>query len=86
MAGSRAGTSGASPSSQQNYPPGSASESSAQGEPRPPITGNTQGVIGMPDLKLESGSQNSQQGSVLTSEKNNVKIEKGTLMLLRVNQ
>ncbi len=86
MAGSRAGASGASPSSQQNYPPGAASESSAQGGPQPPITGNTQGVIGMSDVRLESGSQNSQQGSLLTSEKNNVKIEKGTFMLLRVNQ
>jgi hypothetical protein len=86
MAGSRAGASGASPSSQQNYPPGAASESSSQGDARPPITGNTQGVIGMSDVRLESGSQNSQQGSLLTSEKNNVKIEKGTLMLLRVNQ
>jgi hypothetical protein len=84
MAGSRAG---ASPSSsQQNYPPGAASGASPQGEPRPPITGNTQGVIGMSDVNLESGSQNSQQGSLLTSEKNNVKIEKGTMMLLRVNQ
>ena len=88
MAGSRAGASGASPSSssQQNYPPGGASESSPQGGARPPITGNTQGVIGMSDLRLESGSQNAQQGSLLTSEKNNVKIEKGTMMLLRVNQ
>src|ERR1700752_1543608 len=88
MAGSRAGASGASSgsSSQQNYPPGGASESSPQGDARPPITGNTQGVIGMSDLRLESGSQNAQQGSLLTSEKNNVKIEKGTMMLLRVNQ
>jgi hypothetical protein len=88
MAGSRAGATGATPSqsSQQNYPSGAASESSPQGEARPPITGNTQGVIGMSDVKLESASQNSQQGSVLTSEKNNVKIEKGTMMLLRVNQ
>ena len=86
MSGSRAGASGASPASQQNYPSGAASESSPQGEARPAITGNTQGVIGMSDVRLESGSQNSQQGSLLTSEKNNVKIEKGTMMLLRVNQ
>ena len=85
MAGSRAGASGASPSAQQS-PPRAASETSPQGEARPPITGNTQGVIGMSDVKLESGLQNSQQGSLLTSEKNNVKIEKGTFMLLRVNQ
>src|SRR5579864_6955461 len=88
MAGSRARSSGASPSpsSQQNYPPGAASESSPQGGARAPITGNTQGVIGMSDVTLESGSQNAQVGSLLTSEKNNVKIEKGTMMLLRVNQ
>jgi len=88
MAGSRPGASGASPSpsSQQNNPPGAASEPSPQGEARPPITGNTQGVIGISDVRLEPASQNSQQGSLLTSEKNNVKIEKGTMMLLRVNQ
>src|SRR5215472_1262930 len=81
------GTSGASPSAQQNYPQGGGnSESQPQSNDHPPITGNTQGVIGMSNVKLESGSQNSQQGSVLTSEKNNVKIEKGTVLLLRVNQ
>jgi hypothetical protein len=52
---------------------------------RPPITANTQGVIGMPDLKLEATTQNATQGSVVTSEKSNVKLESGTLMLLRVN-
>lgn len=83
--GSRqSGMNGSSPSAQPNYPQGGSSES--QGSARPPITGNTQGVIGMSDVKLESGSQNSQQGSLLTSEKNNVKIEKGTMLLLRVNQ
>ena len=71
----------------QNYPPGGASsESQPQTNARPPITGNTQGVIGMPDVKLEPPAQNSAKGSVMTSEKNNVKIEKGTMMLLRVNQ
>ena len=77
---------GTSPSPPQNYPSSGASEPASQAEERPPITGNTQGVIGMSDVKLESGSQNAQQGSVLTSEKNNVKIEKGTMLLLRVNQ
>ena len=79
------GTSGAGPLAQGNAPAG-ASEPEQQGSARPPITGNTQGVIGMENVKLESGSQNSQQGSVLTSEKNNVKIEKGTMLLLRVSQ
>lgn len=88
MAGSRqAGTgAGTSPSAEQNYPQGGGSESRPQANDRPPITGNTQGVIGVSDVKLESASQNSQQGSLLTSEKNNVKIEKGTVLLLRVNQ
>lgn len=77
---------GSSPQA-QNYPPGgSAADSQAQTNARPPITGNTQGVIGMPDVKLEAGAQNPAQGSVMTSEKNNVKIEKGTMLLLRVNQ
>ena len=52
---------------------------------RPPITGNTQGVVGISNLKLEP-AQNATQGSVLSSEKNNVKVDSGTLMLLRVNQ
>ena len=88
MGGTRPGAGGTSPNAQGNYPQsGGNSESAPQtGSARPPITGNTQGVIGMSDVKLEAGSQGSQQGSVLTSEKNNVKIEKGTMMLLRVNQ
>jgi hypothetical protein len=35
-------------------------------------------------LKLEAG-QNAAQGSVLSSEKNNVKVESGTMLLLKVN-
>jgi hypothetical protein len=50
-----------------------------------PVTGNTQGVLGIPDLTL-STTTGTAQGSVITSEKNNVKLENGTLMLLRVNQ
>jgi hypothetical protein len=51
----------------------------------PPITGNTQGVIGISNLKLApaAGATNA---SVLTSDKNNVKVESGTFMLLRVSQ
>jgi hypothetical protein len=50
-----------------------------------PITGNTQGVVGISNLKL-SAAPDATQGSVVTSEKNNVKLDRGTLMLLRVNQ
>jgi hypothetical protein len=49
-----------------------------------PITANTQGVVGMSDLKLSTGA-NASQGSLVSSEKSNVKLESGTLMLLRVN-
>jgi len=93
MGGGRAGGSGTSPSApsasapQPNYPQGGgASDSGTQSSGRPQINGNTQGVIGMSDVQLQAAAQNSQQGSVLTSEKNNVKIEKGTMLLLRVNQ
>lgn len=77
-----------SQSAQQNAPAdnSSASESAPQTGARPPITGNTQGVIGMDNVKLENNEQNSAQGSVVSSEKNNVKIEKGTMMLLRVSK
>jgi len=50
---------------------------------RPPITSSTQGVIGISNLSLAQNSETS-KGSVVSSEKNNVKIESGTLMLLRV--
>ena len=40
----------------------------------------------MDNVKLENNAQNNAQGSVVTSEKNNVKIEKGTVLLLKVNQ
>jgi subtilase family serine protease len=52
---------------------------------RPPINGNTQGVIGIPELKLAANAQNAALGSVMSSGKGNVKLESGTLMLLRVN-
>ncbi len=56
-----------------------------EGNARPPINANTQGVIGMPELTLEASAQNAAQGSVMTSKKSNVKLESGTLLLLRVN-
>jgi hypothetical protein len=56
-----------------------------QASSQPQITGNTQGVIGISGLQLSS-AQGSAQGSMMTSDKNNVKLESGTMMLLRVNQ
>jgi hypothetical protein len=53
---------------------------------RPPITADTQGVVGISNLSLTAAAPNPTQGSVVTSDKNNVKLESGTMMLLRVNQ
>jgi hypothetical protein len=64
-------------------PPQGASDSQP-GNARPPITGNTQGVVGISNLKLEAAPSTA-QGSVLSSEKNNVKVESGTMLLLKVN-
>jgi len=65
---------------------GSPPDSSSQtgGNTHEPITGKTEGVVGISNLKLAPAAQPA-QGSVLTSEKNNVKLESGTLMLLKVN-
>ncbi len=60
-------------------------ESQQAGSKRPPINAHTQGVIGISNVTLTPAS-NSQQGSVLTSEKSNVKLESGTVLLLKVNQ
>jgi hypothetical protein len=84
--GGRAGMGGGTPPptanpSGTNYPTGSQGKASTH----EPITGNTQGVVGISDLKL-STSDNGAQGSVVSSDKNNVKLESGTLMLLRVSQ
>jgi hypothetical protein len=56
---------------------------STPNQPRPQITGNTQGVVGIENLKL-SAAPDVKQGSVVSSEKNNVKLDDGTLLLLRV--
>jgi hypothetical protein len=60
-------------------------DSQAANGGRPPINAQTQGVIGISNLTLAPGS-NGTQGSVMTSEKNNVKLESGTMLLLKVNQ
>ncbi len=71
----------ANPSSAgSDQPPSNSSAKTHQ-----PITGSTQGVLGISNLELSTAASPT-QGSVLSSEKNNVKLEGGTLMLLRVNQ
>jgi hypothetical protein len=90
MGGGRSGSMGSAgqtqpSSSAPNSVPTAGTDTEHQGNARPPINGNTQGVVGISNLKLEAG-QNATQGSVLSSEKNNVKVESGTMLLLKVNQ
>ena len=61
------------------------SEVPAGAQAQPQITGNTQGVVGIENLKL-SAAPDATQGSVVSSEKGNVKLDDGTFLLLRVNQ
>jgi hypothetical protein len=76
---------GAPPPSPPSPGAATGTDATAGSSARPPINGNTQGVIGMPELKLEANAQNAPLGSVMSSGKGNVKLESGTLMLLRVN-
>jgi hypothetical protein len=85
-AGTRPGMGGSSPVPSPSTPSEMPSESQGSTRTRPPITASTQGVIGISNLSLESNASNPAQGSLLTSEKNNVKIESGTMLLLRVDQ
>ncbi len=87
-AGNRGGMSGnnspqTSPvPAQMPAPPPTDAQSAGHG----PITEKTAGVIGIPDLELTTTAPNANQGSLVTSEKNNVKLESGTMLLLRVNE
>jgi len=90
MGGGRSGSTGGAGQTQASSPapnsvPTTGTDTQQQGNARPPINGNTQGVVGISNLKLEAG-QNTTQGSVLSSEKNNVKVESGTMLLLKVTQ
>ena len=82
-AGTMGGTSpGASvPQTAGTLPSGTPSGTQAQ----QPITGNTKGVVGIANLSLSTAAD-TMQGSVVSSEKNNVKLDDGTFLLLRVDQ
>jgi hypothetical protein len=71
--------------SQSQAPPseGVPTNTQAPANPNPPITENTKGVVGIKDLTL-SPTQDAAMGAIVTSEKNNVKLEDGTMLLLRV--
>jgi hypothetical protein len=90
MGGGRSGGTGATTPSPSTPAPNmpSTSGTSADGQSgtatNGAISAKTQGVVGISNLKL-TASADSTQGSLLISEKNNVKLESGTFMLLRVN-
>ncbi len=81
----RTGSMGGSPPPSTPSAGGMAPPPSDQNEvpSHPVINAQTQGVIGISNVTLSS-EQNSNQGSLMTSEKNNVKLESGTMLLLKV--
>ncbi len=83
--GGRPGSMGGTSSSTATVPqiPSSA-PTDAQTQAQPPISGNTPGVVGIANLKL-SAALDATRGSLVSSEKANVKLD-DTLLLLRVNQ
>jgi hypothetical protein len=81
------GTAGSAPSAMPSTPSVSSnapSDTQTGTNARPRITAQTEGVVGISDVKLMPAVQ-ANQGSLVSSEKNNVKLESGTFMLLRVN-
>ena len=92
---SSTGTTGTSPmagrspmgntQSPTSAPAGNSGAPPQEGAKRPPINAQTQGVIGISNLNLSPNS-NAHQGTMMSSDKNNVKLESGTMLLLRVNQ
>jgi hypothetical protein len=78
---------GSAPQAPSNPPisGGTPAEAPAGNSAPPQITGKTQGVVGIPNLKL-SAAPDPANGSLVSSEKKNVKLEDGTFLLLRVNQ
>ena len=83
--GSRSPNAGTGETQPPTGPPSGNDQAQTSGSKRPPINGQTQGVIGLSNVTL-APAQNGQQGSLLTSEKNNVKLESGTMLLLKVSQ
>jgi hypothetical protein len=78
-----------SPQAPNTAPPPAASAGTAAPDTgsevrRPVINTETQGVIGISNVTL-SPAPGGAQGSVMTSEKSNVKLESGTILLLKVN-
>jgi hypothetical protein len=86
MGGTSGGTTGGTTSQTASVPPssGAPAPGPTANQAQQPITGNTRGVVGIANLNL-AAAPDAAQGSVVSSEKNNVKLEDGILLLLRVN-
>ncbi|HWY59843.1 MAG TPA: hypothetical protein VNZ03_35600 [Terriglobales bacterium] len=88
-AGGRSTGMGSSGSPSTVSPSSAGGEAPAEAQPgtgsNQPITASTQGVVGISNLRL-SPTEDGKTGSVVSSEKSNVKLDSGTLMLLRVDQ
>jgi hypothetical protein len=82
MGGTTAGTTPQPPSVSQDS--GTQAGATAGNQAQQPITGNTRGVVGMSNLNL-AAAPDPTQGSVVSSEKNNVRLDDGIFLLLRVN-
>ncbi len=57
----------------------------ASAAPAGRISSNTRGVVGMRGLSLNASASNSTQGSVISSKSENVHLDSGTQLILRVN-
>jgi hypothetical protein len=86
--GGRTGSMSSPQASNTTLPPaasaGTAAPDTGSNVPRPDINARTQGVIGIANVTLSPASGGA-QGSVMTSEKSNVKLESGTMLLLKVH-
>ena len=87
MGGSQQSQEPQSPQSSSAAPPPESTSGNTQSGKGayPPINAQTQGVIGIPNVTL-SAAPSGPQGAVMSSEKNNVKLESGTMLLLKVGQ
>lgn len=85
--GGMGGSMGGQQPSGSAYPPAGEqpNASNSQTPAQPNITAQTQGIVGIPHYQLQA-QPSATEGSVIRSEKDNVKLESGTVMLLRVNQ
>jgi hypothetical protein len=82
VAGSATNTLGAAGSAAGGTVHGAATEGMTD---RGVLTSSAHGVVGLPGLSLNANASSSAQGSVITSQNQNVRLDSGTQMVLRVD-